>query len=245
MKTMKAVAILWFLQVVGNAALLVLFAWWLNWPDSNFGYLTAAALTALVMAFAALWLHCGTLAYFSEPAEGAGSAFRHAVGRLPAFLLWAAVVAAALWGVQWLKDYLPQASVRFAQILHLSPRTVMKIGEWKLFGLQWIVLPALFWPFAFNIAGRGFRGWHPRALGFLRRWKYWLGLATALGLGILVPYKLIWWPLGVGNSLAHETLSMRARFGAAYLLCVTCWLVLAVVMRTRENASAEGDEEGH
>jgi hypothetical protein len=241
MKTTTQIALLWMLQMVGNAGLLALFAWWLQWPDSGKAYLAATGITAVFMLFAGLWLHCGALACFAEPTGGLGACFRKALRRLPAFLSWVLVVAALVWGLLGVRDLLPQAAVRLGQVLHLSPRLVFRAGERTLFGLQWIALPALLWPFAFAIAGRGFGGWRLRAWRCLRRGRYWLGLAVALGLGLALPYKLIHWELAPGASLAHQKWSAGLRFFAAYLLCVSCWLALGAAMRRREAQVASGN----
>jgi hypothetical protein len=100
---------------------------------------------------------------------------------------------------------------------------------------QWFVLPALLWPFAFAIGGSGFGGWRLRALRYWGRGRYWVCLIGALILGLALPHKLVNWELTPGASLAHEKWSAGVRFTLAYLLCATAWLVLAVVMRKKEE----------
>jgi hypothetical protein len=237
MTTIRQVAVLWIAQVTGNAALLALGLWWLNWPDARTWQVTGSFVVALAAVFALLWLHCGTLASFAEPPDGLGSHFRHALRRLPAFLIWVIALAALLWWMQWWSDRLPQITVRLGQVLHVSPRTMLQLGEWKIFALRWIVIPLLLWPFAFAIAGRGFRGWHPRALRILRRGRYWIGIAVALVGGFAIPYKLIFWEHAAeatSPSFRHEAWSMGLRFTVAYLLCVTSWLALAVMMKSED-----------
>jgi hypothetical protein len=233
--------VLWLAQIGINAALLALVVWWFTWPDARAWQVIGSFAAAAGIFFVALWLCCGTLACFAGDG-GLLAGFRQSLRRLPAFLLWLMVLGALLWVLEWSKSLLPQMSVRFAQLTHLSPRTLMKVGIWKIFVLQWIVVPAMLLPFASSIAARGFGGWRLRAWRQLRRVSYWLTFFAALLAGVYAPCKLInWRPVLHEASMRREAWSMGLRFAAAYVLCVTSWVVLAGVMGWQSRNLQQND----
>jgi len=222
-------------HLVGNALLLWAVYALLGRPDQTVWQLVVSALLALVVLFAAVWLHGTALAAF----HGVGQAGTLRVGlpwaslrRLPKLLPWVLLAAALLALAVWLAGYGPRVTVYLSSRFTLwlrAPVSPQKI-EWvypallrSLCLIGWLVLL----PLASQAAGGGFS--KRQALEMAAAWRYWLACALLVLAGIYLPGRLIWWILPV-QGLFLETLSMLVRFSLAYLLAVTAWLTLAAVI---------------
>jgi len=217
---------IWIVQFGANLGLLAIAYWWLLWPDAQAWQVVASLIVSVAILFLAAWLHAGTLSYFVD-AGGLRSAFQRGFRRVPVFLIWAIAFALALWALGRLRDAVPQASVRMAQILGSGPRPLRSAADWVVAALQYVAAPAFFFVFLAEVIALGFRGWRLRALANWKRARYWVVLGVALLVGALAPYKLIWWVPLKGSSLTAEAWSAILRFGLAYLLAVTTWVAFA------------------
>ena len=215
-------------HLVGNALLLWAVYALLGRPDQTVWQLVVSALLALVVLFAAMWLHGTALAAFHRVGQAPGLPLR----RLPKLLPWVLLAAALLAVAVWLAGYGPRVTVYLSSRFTLwlrAPVSPQKI-EWvypallrSLCLIGWLVLL----PLASQAAGGGFS--RRRALKMAATWRYWLACALLVLAGIYLPGRLIWWILPV-QGLFFETLSMLVRFSLAYLLAVTAWLTLAAVI---------------
>ena len=115
----KGAAKLWLLNVVGNAALVACFYFWLLLPDAHGWQVAASGLLALVVIFFGVWLRAGSFAYFrvGEFREHAAvwRAFRHALRHIIALVLWVIPLAVVEWCLISLRIYVPQFGVWFWQ----------------------------------------------------------------------------------------------------------------------------------
>jgi hypothetical protein len=218
-------------QFIGNALLLWAVYAWLGRPDRTVWQLAVSALLALLVLFAAIWLHGTALAAFHRVGQAPGLP-RTTLRRLPGLLPWVLAAAALLALVVWLAGYAPRVaadlSSRFTLWLR-TPVSPQKVG-WVYPALLrsvcligWLALL----PLASRAVGGGFSG--QQAVRMAVSWRYWLACAILVLVGIYLPGRLIWWVLPV-HGLFLETLSMLVRFALAYVLVVTAWLTLAAVI---------------
>ena len=247
---------LWLLHFFINAAILAGAILWLKIPDASAWQLIAAALAALLLVIAALWLHAGTLAYFADvQSTGETSLFAgFKTGRrhLLAFAVWAAIFACFIYAAlqipdteafdSWLRSIMP-AFLRRGISLHAIDWTV----NWAINLLQYVLIPGMLLPFAVQFASHGFS-----ALGStFKAWtqtvakiSYWIWFCILALLGIYVPNLIANWAPNL-SSLALENLSIVVRFAIAFGLTVTAWLVLASMLgrlgSRKRSESAGGD----
>jgi hypothetical protein len=216
-------------HLVGNALLLWAVYALLGMGDQTVWQLVISALLALVVLFAAVWLHGTALAAFHRVGQAPGLL---PLRRLPKLLPWVLLAAALLALAVWLAGYGPRVAVYLSSRFTLwlrTPVSPQKI-EWvypallrSLCLIGWLMLL----PLASQAAGGGFS--KRRALEMAAAWRYWLACALLVLAGIYLPGRLIWWILPV-QGLFLEMLSMLVRFSLAYLLAVTAWLTLAAVI---------------
>ncbi len=190
-------------QLAGNAVLLLLGYWWLSLPDRTVWQVALSVLVALVIIFAALWLHAAALAAFHPQPPPGGLAWR-ALRRLPLFLICLLLVAAVSVALLWLAAWRPSTQL----------------------GVAALALALL--PLISQAAGGGFSA--RVALRIPGQWRYWnIGVVIFVLAGAYFPYRLIWWIPEVG-SFAAQAASVIVRFGLAYVLAVTAWLLLAALI---------------
>jgi hypothetical protein len=231
---------LWLLNAVGNAALLAAAFFWLLLPDARGWQVGGSGLFALAIVFFGLWLRTGSFAYFrvAEFRETATvwRAFRHSLGHILALVLWAIPFAAAEWGLFLLLKYAPQFGVWFWQkapaLRFGSPRAIYHTADWLL----WIgmgLLAAIWLPVAATVAAAGLK---PRRMGrsfrVLRRPSYWLWLIVLVIVGGYLPCKIIWW-IPNASTLSKQAWSAGLRFFFAYVLLVSAWVALLLILGTR------------
>jgi hypothetical protein len=245
----SGVAKLWLLNLVGNAALLAAVYSWLLMPDAHGWQVAVSALDAAVVIFLGLWLRTGTFAYFrvAEFRDNATvwRAFRHALRHVVAVAVWAIFVLAIAWPLISLRKYAPQFGVWFWQkspsFLHFgSPRQVFHGTDWLLWLLPWVLVPAMGLPVATTVAAVGFRVKRmARSLRVLRRPAYWLWFCALMLVGAYIPYKLVWWIPDLSD-LRKQAWSMGTRFLLAYVILISAWVALLLIIGTRvEKEDAE------
>jgi hypothetical protein len=236
------VAKLWLLNLVGNAALLAAVYFWLLMPDAHGWQVGGSALAAVVVIFLGVWLRTGTFAYFrvAEFRDNATvwRAFRHALRHMVALAVWAIFMAATAWLLISLRKYAPQFGVWFWQkspsfLRFGTPRQVFHAADWVLWFLLWVLAPAVWLPIASTVAAAGFRFKRmARSLRVLRRPAYWLWFCALMLAGAYVPYKLVWWIPDLSD-LRKQAWSMGSRFFLAYVILITAWVALLLVIGAR------------
>jgi hypothetical protein len=235
----KGAAELWLLNLVGNAALLAAVYCWLLLPDAHGWQVAGSALLAIVVIFFGVWLRAGSFAYFrvAEFRNHAAvwRAFRHALRHLIALALWAILLAVLLFVLFSLRKYAAQFGVWFWQksgIHVLSPRQLFHAADWLLRLLM--LLCAAFWlPIASTVAAAGLRGKRmARSLRVLKRPVYWLWFLALVLVGGFVPYKLVWWIPDL-TDLRKQAWSMGLRFLVAYVILISAWVALLLVVGER------------
>jgi hypothetical protein len=238
---------IWLLQIIGNAVLLGLAWTWLYIPDETWWQLLLTFLVAACVTFGALWLHAGSMLFFSAEEISVRLAFRSVLARLPAFLLWIGIGIVLLWFVNRMADYIPAFSgwlfTKQPPFMRarVSPGELATVLEWVSWIIVWFVIPIMLLPFGFESAHRGIRAFSAAGLrvGWKAVWRrtYWAVYLVFFAIGIYIPYRIIWW-LPDMETMAGEFLSMAIRFGLAYLLSVSAWLLLLrVAGHSIENPS--------
>jgi hypothetical protein len=249
---------LWLLHFIVNAALIVGAALWLRIPDASAWQLLFAAIAALVLVVAALWLHSGTLAYFLgvySPGEASLAAgFKTGRRHLAGFALWSAIFAFVIYLIMlitgpatatdafasWLRSIMPAFLRRL-----ITLGTVDSIVSWVICLVLFVLVPGLLLPFAVQFAGHGFSAF---GSGF-KAWRqtvskisYWVWFCILALLGIYLPNRIANWVPGL-SSLPLEHLSVAVRFTLAFALAVTAWLILASMLG-RLGSGAGGESTG-
>ena len=238
------IAKLWLLNLVANAAVLVVWYFWLLIPDAHGWQVAGSALLAVAVIALVLWLRAGTLAWFriAEFRKEARiwRAYRRALRHVPALGIWVLVFVLLAWMLWGVHGYVPQFAVWLRQKLGAGPppRNIMNDLNWLLLLIAGVLLPGLWVPMATTISAVGFRPEH--VILSRRVWTrplYWLWFCLLLGIGFYVPYKLVRWIPDL-QTLRQQTWSMGIRFLIAYLISVTAFLALvwmAAVHTGRED----------
>jgi len=236
----KGVAKMWLLNLIGNAALILAVYGWLVLPDAHVWQVAASAALAVIIIVCGLWLRAGSFAYFRvadfRERGSVWRAFRHALPHLIALAIWAILLAILEWSLFSLLRYTPQFGVWWWQKVPAlrigSPRLIFHIAQF-LIVIVMALLAAIWLPVASTVAAAGLKpSSMARSWRLLKRGSYWLwfwGLAIAGG---YVPYKLVRWIPDL-NTLAQQAWSAGLRFALAYVLLVSAWVALLLVIGDR------------
>lgn len=218
---------LWLIQAVGNALLFWCAFTWLGIRDSRGWQLAETAVFGVVIAALWLWLQNGTFVYCGNRPLGLWKAFHTSLKTLAVFAAVVIAFVVMVWALGRLEDPLMRAGQRTTSWLTFHLRKPVKPTTWAqsylaiLWGVRWIVLPALVLPIA---AAAARKGWH----GMWRRGPrvFWLEYLIMLVLGFYLPVVLVGWvPKLTGT--APQVLSFVLRMGVAYGLVITAWLATA------------------
>ena len=94
-------------------------------------------------------------------------------------------------------------------------------------------------PIATTVAAAGFRlNRMIRSLRALLRPVYWLWFCGLMLVGAYVPFRLVWWIPNLSD-LRKQAWSMGVRFFVAYLLLISAWMALLLVIGTRVEKEDE------
>src|SRR5688572_11942985 len=99
----------WIVQLLGNAAIVVLIYWWLSIPDRRITDLVLSGVAGVLIVFAAVWMHTAALARFEAVHAGESNA-RGSLRRLPAMVVWAVVFVGVIFPVYQLSAYQERTS---------------------------------------------------------------------------------------------------------------------------------------
>jgi hypothetical protein len=223
---------LWLLNFVANAGALAIWYFWLLIPDAYGWQVAASALLAVVVVALVVWLRAGTLAWF-RVAEfrkdgNIWRAYRHSLRHVPSLGMWALVFVVIAWLLWGLHGYVPQFAVWLRQKLGAgpAPRNLMNDLNWLLLLLVGFVMPVLWVPIATTVSAVGFQPEH--IIRSRRVWKrpvYWLWFCLLLGVGVYIPYKLLWWIPDL-QTVRQQFWSMGLRFLLAYAVGITAFIAL-------------------
>jgi len=243
---------LWLLHFVLNAVIVVASVLWLKIGDASVWQLIFAAIVALLLVVTALWLHGGTLAYFLDVHGGGGTSlsagFKSGRRHLLAFAAWTIIFAIIICNASklgntdafdsWLRSSMPAFLRRM-----ISLNAIDGVVGWSVNFLLYVLIPGLLLPFAvqfanhgFSFLGSSFKAWK-RTVG---KFSYWLWFCILALLGIYLP-NLITTKAPIPASLWLDHLSLVVRFGFAFALTITAWLVLTSVLgRLGSGKGSEG-----
>lgn len=236
----KGVAKLWLLNLIGGAALIAVVYFWLLLPDAHRSQVAGSALLALVVVFCGLWLRAGSFAYFRvaefRDAGCVWRAFRHALRNIIALLIWMAPLVVLESLLYSCLQYAPQFGVwLWQQVPPLrfgSPRAIFHVTEW-LIAIAMALLIAIWLPVASTVAAAGLKPKSTvRSWRLLKRVSYWLWCCALGFAGGYLPYKLVWWIPDL-DTLKRQAWSAGARFALAYVLLVSAWVALLLVIGDR------------
>lgn len=236
----KGVAKLWLLNLFGNALLLGGVYAVLVMPDAHGWQVAASAVLALIIVFCGLWMRTGSFAYFRvgefRDTGGVWLAFRHALRHIIALLIWVIPFAILEWLLYSCLKYAPQFGVWWWQKVPAlrfgSPRAVFHTAEWLIWILMGL-LAAVWLPAAATVAAAGLKATHiRRSWRLLKLGSYWLWLAAAVFVGGFISCKLVWWIPEV-NSLAGQAWSAGLRFAVAWVLLVSAYIAVLLVIGDR------------
>ncbi len=234
------VAKLWLLNLFGNAALLASVYFWLLLPDAHGWQVGASGLLAIVVIFFGLWLRTGSFAYFrvAEFREQGSvwRSFRHSLRHMIALAIWAILLAALEWCLFSRLQYAPQFGVWFWQKVPAlrfgSPRLIFHIAQWVIVFLMALLI-ALWLPVASTVAATGFKpAAITRSWRLLKSGSYWLWFCCLAIVGGYVSYKLVWWIPDL-KTLTQQAWSAGLRFALAYVLVISAWIALLLVIGDR------------
>lgn len=239
---------IWLVQALWNAVLLV-FVWlWTMIPDAHTWEVAGSILLCAAIAFFFLWLQCGSLGFFQEAHQSAhrsdGTAvwpsLRRALPRVPAFLVWTAIVAFLFWQLGRAADIAPafggwlRGRLPFFLRRNVSPRQVWDFVSLLIAFLALIFVPMFLLPVAAQVSRRGFGGFGARRLGrafaAVGHVRYWIAYVALFVAGVYLPAKLAWWKVPARGTISTEAASVGVRLIVAYLLIVTCWVILVSVL---------------
>jgi hypothetical protein len=209
--------------------LLLIFAGiaWTRLPDKHIWQVALSLLIPLLLAICALELEAGTVRAF---ADNEGKRVKLVWGAIT-LLAWLAV-GAALWVLlDWCDDQIPlwagylnsKASAHARAVVFTYPHIVrwLTTAEWIL---RWIVLPGKLIPLGAASAQWGWRLPVRRLFRLLLSWPWWLGVALASLLGVLLPSRLFTGlPQG---AVSAQVWAVVLKLAAAYLLAVGSWVLL-------------------
>ena len=170
----EAVAVFWshkrflFFQMVAIGAWMALALAWFWLPDSRLWGVALSALLAVVVIGGGLWLIGAALLFYSKAHAGLDlPAWRDSLRRVPALLVWGAVLALAIWGSMRPKA---PAWIWIVPAVILLPLAEQVTAD-GIRGLFRIVWRARYFPTAVVLIIAGaylpyvLIGWHPQLTG--------------------------------------------------------------------------------
>ena len=233
-------------QIVGNAVLALLFAAWLQIPDSHAWQLLFSMFMIAALGAAFLILHVRTIQRMHDPAQPVRQ--------------WLACILLAAWGL------IAHIAAHCLNTLHDSSAIFERAGYWNsklsaslrptfsytrlsdwqqdIFSiLLWWILPALLLPLAVESVSNGLRSLLSRTIRCIYTyWPWWLFVGLFAWLGVWISGKLVNWQ--PGHTVHGELISLTVRFALIYLIdillyCFVLAFTSAALARcdVRQNSS--------
>ena len=211
-------------HLLGNALLLLLGYYWLGLGESDATRLALSAAVVLFFGLAAVWLHGTALVMFRrEEKFSFVSAARRALHYLfPMFLLSLVVllIYIALWRFYYSFGHEAFTIGSYGTMRlrrPVAPANVLKAFHGLIWFIRWIVIPALGFPLASEVA---YHGWSGFSISAFRRSKnilFWVEAGLFTVAAIYLPLHLFFWVPSMPN-FSMEVVSVAARIGVGYLL---------------------------
>lgn len=200
---------------------------WTRLPDRYWWQVILTLLIPALLIVALLALEAATM----RALAGSDSIHVNFAWGAATLLVWAAIYA-VLWNIlNWYDDqiltwasYLNSrapagASATFLTYNHIQ--SWLTIVEWIL---RWIIIPGKLIPCAIASAQCGWRLPWRKLARFMLNWRWWPAVIVAALLAVEWPshfYDAI--PQG---SVSHQVWTVLLKLAAAYLLAITCWVML-------------------
>jgi hypothetical protein len=126
----------------------------------------------------------------------------------------------------------------------VTPRSAMAKTSWLIWFLFYFLWPIVSLPVGAQVAANNFRGFYAKAaFRPLRDVRFWIVYFVCFVIGGYIPFNLVWMTPTKPSTLDQQKMSMAIRFGVAYLLLVTAWLILcAAIMRASDGDEAPTSE---
>lgn len=207
---------LWLIHLGANAVLLWLLWEWLGIRDARAWQLILTAVTGLLLASAAIFLHAGTFHWIAtkefRPHRRGIVKFSAVLG---IFVLICWLLSLPPWyrAAVWTASYLT-----FHSRKPVNPVLIGRAIEGLRCFIQWVLVPILLLP----IVTHGFR--RPSWQQSLKP-RFWLEYIAVAVVCFYVPNRLIHWVPAL-DATAAQVASFIARFGLAYCAAVAGWLAL-------------------
>jgi hypothetical protein len=164
--------------------------------------------------------------------------FKATLSRFLPIAVWLGLILLLTWLALLLGNYLVSgtnwtaSSLTFRLRRPVTPEFVTTVFTWISAVLVFVVVPVICLPIGSRVALEGFAGFSWKSLKAVGRFRYWLAYVVLFGLGIWIPYQLVWWIPDV-EGFYVETISMVMRVGVAYLVAITAWLLVASLVGKR------------
>src|SRR5947209_10592428 len=159
---------LWLVQFVGNLLLMLLFIWFLHFPDAYAWQVMISGLLLVVLGLSIIILHGGTLNYCLEAERGKDFPLKRPFQKALKHVLPLLIVIAIIYFIRGLVDRMDDYQYAFPGYLRSEfpawlRRSISEPAVRSFYGglvtfLRWIVLPGLFLPLLLLCADRNFRG---------------------------------------------------------------------------------------
>ena len=214
------------LHLIANALLLWLGYYWLGIGEPSIPQLAWSAVIAAVLIGAALVIHGA--AHVEAP--GVRDALRTAAKHLaPLFAV--ALAALVIYGMLgWWQGYSGGPAFKLASWLTLKtrkpvkPESVLRVFNFFLWIVRWVVLPCVFLPLASSLARDGWPGCGKQV--WQRSRMYWIMLPLLVIAALWLPLKIVGW-VPQFSSFTVQMISFTLRALVAYVLFAGGLFVLA------------------
>ncbi|MGA7339296.1 MAG: hypothetical protein WBE72_07540 [Terracidiphilus sp.] len=199
---------------------------WTRLPDQRIWQVALTLIAPLLLLIAALELEAATM---RSLVDDDGRRVKLVWGACT-LLAWVALAWAAWALLDWCDDQIPewagylnsQAWARARRLYSYEHiQTWLFLAEWIL---RWIVIPAKLIPCAMASAQWGWRLPWRKLIRLLLNWRWWRAVVLAALLGVALPgHFFAGLPQG---SVAHQVWAVILKLAGAYLLAVSCWVLL-------------------
>jgi hypothetical protein len=200
---------------------------WTRLPDRYWWQVILSLLIPALLIVALLALEAATM---RSLADGNSTRVKLVWGAAT-LVAWAAIYA-VLWNIlDWYDDQIltwasylnsrapASASAAFLTFNHIQ--SWLTIAEWIL---RWIIFPGVLIPCAVASAQCVWRLPWPRLMRLMLNWRWWPAVVVAALIAVEWPSHF--YDATPQGSVSHQVWTVLLRLAAAYLLAITCWVLL-------------------